>query len=183
VVSTRITFPLTVSLLCLSLTAAPSELPTPYPYLTTSRSGRFYFKMAPGRDVYGYGAAYAVLASQDTELWSVSGWYSFRTFLSDDGRYLVSLFGRTSIPRVEQAEPTDPLVAFYDNGKLLAQHSIAQLIQDPAAINRSESLTYLQPSPAPGFDELGHSFSFVTGEHVTFAFDIRTGAIVSKHGP
>jgi hypothetical protein len=78
-------------------------------------------------------------SSQDAELWSVSGWYSFRVFLSDDGRYLVSLFSRTSSPRTEASEPADAFVSFYDNGKLLAQYTIAQLIGDPEAILRDPS--------------------------------------------
>src|SRR5262245_56576357 len=173
---------LAASVLAWSWAAAPTDLPSPFPYVTTSASGRFYFKMAQGRDVYGFGTAYAVTASSssDAELWSVSGWYSFSTFLSNDGRYLVSLFPRTSSPPTEHSEPADTFVAFYDNGKLLAQHSIAQLIQDPDAIVRDPERQFVQASPLPQLDDLEFTFRFTTGEGVEYTFNIRDGSVLKK---
>ena len=173
---------LAASVVVWSWAVAPSDLPSPFPYVATSSSGRFYFKMAPGRDVYGFGAAYAVTASssQDAELWSVSGWYSFRVFLSDDGRYLVSLFSRTSSPRTEASEPADPFVSFYDNGKLLAQYTIAQLIGDPEAILRDPERKFVQLSSPPHLDATEAVFRIVTGEQVEYTFDIKTGSILKK---
>jgi hypothetical protein len=157
------------------LVAAGDALPvkdrTPYPYVHSSLAGRAYFKMLPDSEDKGLGTAFRVTGGPaDDVLWTVTGWYSFATYISDDGRHLV---------RVEGSPGGGPLVAFYDRGKSIAEHSVADLINDPEVT--------LQAGSHPSYTlserrEIGSDFSFrlTTAERVEYTFDVRTGAIIQR---
>ncbi len=177
-------------LLCLC-TANPSttradQVALPTPYVSVAAGGHFYFKMVPDKERGGIGTAFKVTpGARDEKLWSVSGWYAFNTFLSEDGRYLVRM-GEWPPGR----EPSDEhlAVAFYDHGTLLAQYSTKALIKNPAAVPRSvEHYQYWNFALPHGFirtstDRVGHPhwFQFVTSDGIHYIFDRRTGEIVSQ---
>ena len=107
--------------------------------VTVSESGRCIFKLLPPQwDADGkvtrkpFGIAYELGDSGIfRELWRVEGWYAFRTFLSNDGRYLVRM-GDWSFGSEPSKE--DMAVAFYDGGKLLAEFSTSDLVKDKTKV-------------------------------------------------
>ena len=103
-------------------------------YVTASASGTFFFKSVPAvfeikenRPVQtkeAFGVAYSVGADGAFhETWRTSGWHTSSGYLSYDGRYFVQMgFG---------ASKTDELaIAFYDQGKLLKEYVIGDLVSD-----------------------------------------------------
>jgi len=76
------------------------EQSDPYPYVTTSLFGDYYFKMIPipeedgydHRKMNGFGICFRVLPLREDEvLWKTTGWYAFRIYLSGDGKFLIRM--------------------------------------------------------------------------------------------
>jgi hypothetical protein len=158
-----------------------ADLPAPaYPYVVSSKDGTHYFKMLPdpknlfALDTHGRGVAYEVTKNgKDKTLWRVAGWYSFSTFISNDGKYLV---------RVGNWPPGEPsaqhlAVAFYDNGKLIKRYSPLDVLKDPAHAPRSVS-HYRWLKDLNGFYKETEMFSFVTVENIEYTFDVTTGKLL-----
>ncbi|MBT8099920.1 MAG: hypothetical protein KJO82_09225, partial [Gammaproteobacteria bacterium] len=113
-------------------------------YMVTSPNEKYQFTMHPtdssGSSTTGpYGVA--VETPPDSEpvngtevLWRVDGWYSFGTFISDDGRGLVRLGPWASKPLNEELA-----IAFYRDGEEVRRYFVAELIDDPDAVQRSVS--------------------------------------------
>ena len=155
----------------------------PYPYVTASEGGRYYFRMQPDpnrpfdRDV-GSGVAYEVVAGKmDKLLWTTKGWYSFSVHLSHDGHYLVRL---GNWPRGHKPSEADLAVAFYKSGTLLKSYNTKGLIRDPSKVEPSVS-HYQFLRERPGFVEpYGYTFGLVTVDGVGYTFDVRTGKILQS---
>lgn len=171
-----------VVLLICSLSWADSEAP-PYAYVVVADGGRFYFKMVPDpKDKYdrdkGSGTAFAVNGNgQDKVLWKTSGWYSFVTYISRDGKYLVRI---GNWPRRDGPSEEHLGIAFYKEGKLLRSYSTKDLIKDVSLVPHSVShYRFLQE--IIGF-EPSFSLRFVikTVDNIEYVFDARNGKITSQ---
>ena len=155
------------------------QMAIPEAYVAAGDGGRYYFKMRPATDtrVGGGGETYKVNADgSDTPVWSVSGWYSYSVYLSYDGENLVRL-GEWSFA----ARPTEDRlgVAFYKRDRLIKQYSIKELVRDPSRAPRTVSFYhYLGRVDGVGGD-LG-TFRLTTCYGITYTFDIKTGAILSR---
>ena len=157
----------------------------PYPYVITDIWGSFYFKMIPAKNGYyerekGIGVAYAVKSGEsDKEIWRVDGWYSFETFLSHDGIYLVRL---GNWPRGHKPDKNHVGVAFYKSGKLLKMYSTKDLIVNESKVQPSVShYEYLNRVVKPGFVAgYGYQFQLTTVDNVKYVFNIKTGKVVSR---
>lgn len=153
-----------------------------YPYVTTSCIGKYYFKMIPDQEISfdrdrGTGICYRVRRNEkDKVIWKTEGWYSFKTFLSDDGLYLIRI-GNWS----RGVEPSDEhlAVAFYKKGKLLKRYSTKDLLKDISAVKSSVS-HYQWLSEVIGLEPYGTIFRLITIENIEYLFDISNGNIISS---
>ena len=180
-----------VALALLTLGPGPAPLDSeaaPRPYVVTSWSGSFFFKMtpdpsAPANREKGLGFAYKVTPGQTDELlWQTNGWYSFSVWLSDDGVYLVRV---GNWPRGDKPTDSDLAVAFYKSGELLKKYSTADLIKDPSRIAPSVSHYDFLAAPFPDFAEQPTvprdklTFRLRTVDAIEYLFDARTGELLS----
>src|SRR5262245_1814477 len=122
-----------VMLLTLCMPAQADEEVAPAPYVSSSIEGRYYFKMIPDHQAHfdtekGLGYAYRVTDGQADELlWSTTRWFSFHTYLSGDGTYLVRL---GTWPRGHTPSAKHLAIAFYKEGKQITSYSTEQIIKD-----------------------------------------------------
>ncbi len=136
-----------------------------------------------------YGVAYRLTRDGTLkELYRTKGWYSFKVFVSADGKYLVQLETR---PMGHRPHPDHQAIAFYKDGKLLKRYSTAELMKDPAkvrasvsyyewlAADMSEDLGEVQARGVqPGLDYF-NGFSLHTVDGWTYRFDATTGDLKS----
>lgn len=109
--------------------------------------------------------------------WESNGWYAYEGFISDDGRYFVSLDPHTT----DQANHTDIAIVFYDRGTLLKQYRVCDLIKDPSRL--SDSVMYYDWLPVVrSFPDRisGHTFWLTMIDKTQYAFDVKTGAIIQS---
>lgn len=179
-------------------TALADSPADPRPQVTPSNSGSCFFSILPPhyKDVGGpmlkvtrqpFGAAYELRDDGTlTKLWSVKGWYAFRVFLSDDGRYLVRM---GDWPMGDKPSKDDLAVAFYDRGKLLKQYSTADLVKDHTKVRASVSHYRWLYIPKPeetdeilSYDNYEQKFHLKTIDGIRYIFDARTGNIQTTNG-
>lgn len=190
-----VTFSLLLSLHILAMfpSASFADSPAPpVPLFTTSERGDFVFKMVPGKYRFEgekvitvrepYGVAYSM--DQDgnlAEMWKTEGWYAFKVYLSDDGRYLV----RMGLWAGDQEGHSDLAVAFYDKGKLLREYRVRDLLKERDVLEYSVSHymwgAAIQSEPV-GFKGLTFKLTMIDKTAYSFAFD--TGQVIlSKVDP
>lgn len=127
--------------LLVSSVTADEEI-APSPYVASSLTGRYYFKMIPDPEARysfekGRGDAYRVTNQKtDQLLWSTTGWYSSQTYLSVDGEYLVRL---GNWPRGREPSENHLAIAFYKAGKDIKSYNTQQLIKDKSKVKRTVS--------------------------------------------
>jgi len=172
-------------LLTASAVYADTEV-EPYPWAVASSSGQYLFKMVPAKwhfdkkekfvvDRDSYGVAYSLDENgKFVEMWRVKGWFAWRVFLSEDGRYLVRMGPWAN----DQENHTDLAVAFYDKGKLLKQYEVRELLKDASKVR--ESVSHYDWAPAAqtqpnGLD--GDMFHLVMRDQSAYSFDVTTGEI------
>jgi uncharacterized protein YecT (DUF1311 family) len=155
-------------------------------YTATSTNGTYAFTMHPtARDgastTSPYGEAYRIasvggLVGFEKELlWRTDGWYSFKTFISNDGRNLVRIGPWASLPQTEELA-----VAFYRDGIEQRRYVVSDLIENADAVERSVS-HYNWEKRDSTFPRLlaNGRFQLRTVENRTITFDVATGEILS----
>jgi len=165
----------------------PDSPAIPHPLVITSSYGQHYFKMIPAEYSYknsertivkeAFGVAYAVDdEGNDKELWRVKGWYSFQTFLSNNGEFLVRLGNWAEGCATSEKNLG---VAFYSNGELLKQYSTKDLIKNSKNVECTIS-HYFWRENKEGSLHLSYNdqFHLKTIEGTQYIFDIKTGNIL-----
>jgi len=157
----------------------------PVAYIEAGDGGRYYFKMVPCEQSRwdfscATGAMYEVSESgPDRLVWSTSGWFAFRTYLSYDGQYLVRM---GNWPAGSEPSADDLAIAFYDRGKLLKQYSTKQLVRDVSRVPRSVS-HYRYLREVRGFYRDTSLFMIMMIDGTEYTFDASNGEVVeSKAG-
>lgn len=174
------------ALVCTSVAFADRPAPE-RTYTITSPNGRYEFAMHPavhegGSATAPYGEAFeAPLDGGPLEdagpLWRVDGWYSHETFISDDGRALVRIGPWAS------EDPADELaIAFYLDGRETRRYSVAELLDDRDAVQRSVS-HYTWQKREQGYPQLADNsrFELLTVEDRVISFDIGSGEVRDAH--
>lgn len=165
------------------------------PLVTISASGRCFFTMLPprwkeqGKIVREpFGVAYELWEDGSLhELWRVEKFYSFRCFLSNDGRYLVAV---NDWPMSTKVSKDDLALIFYDRGKLLGQFSTADLVKDKSKVRPSAShyKWFFQPkeleeefprAEAPRYSDPDNTFILTTVDGISYTFDATRGEITA----
>lgn len=166
---------------------ADSEV-APYPWVTTSKNEKVLFKMVPQKwhweendkkmvvDQEAFGVAYSIDENGDfQELWRVEGWYAFSGEISDDGKYFV----RYGPWARDQKEFTDLAIAFYDNGELLKEYQVQELIKNTNCLEHS--ISHYQWKAAVQSDPngfYGNEFHLVMVDKTAYRFDRSIGDIL-----
>ncbi len=156
------------------------------PYVTAAPGGRCFFLMkSDPNNIWnrekGTGVCYEVTQQGEfKELWRTDGWYSFKTFLTADGHYLIRL---GNLPRGRKPSADHVGVGFYKDGKLLKLYSTADLIRNESAIQLSVShYQYLDYKHEPSLEyqpeEKHLIFNLVTIDGLHYQFDVKTGQIL-----
>jgi hypothetical protein len=156
------------------------------PYVTAAPGGRCFFLMkSDPNNIWnrekGTGVCYEVtLQGEFKELWRTDGWYSFKTFLTADGHYLIRL---GNWPRGRKLSADHVGVGFYKDGKLLKLYSTADLIRNESAIQLSVShYQYLDYKHEPSLEYQPEKkypiFKLVTIDGLHYQFDVKTGQIL-----
>ena len=144
-----------------------------------SQNKQFLITLTPSEpyEDKGSGKAYRVEKKGTVFLWNVD-WFARRVFLSNNGTNLVRMG-----PWASKRDLSDLAVAFYENGRLLKEYRVADLIQDPASVQRTASHYFWQDrdrlTPL-GLSSGDREFKVRTIEGVTYTFDVATGEILSK---
>ena len=122
-----------------------------------------------------YGIAYEVLEDGEfKELWRAHGWYASHGYLSRDGRYFVR-FGPWA---TDQENHTDLAIAFYDQGRLLKQYEVRELIKEPDKLEDSVSHYNWSPEKQSKADGFYYDvFHLVMVDKTTYDFDFTSGEI------
>jgi hypothetical protein len=162
-----------------SVSWSDSEVP-PYPYVTVAEYGRYYFKMIPDTQhdrEKGSGICFEVTADElDKIIWKTKGWYSFETFLSHDGKYLIRM---GNWPRGNELSDDHLAVSFYKKGQLLKSYSTKDLVKNPTKIDRSVS-HYFWKKDRPILNTNEYRFKIITVDNIEYIFDIVSGKIISQ---
>jgi hypothetical protein len=159
----------------------------PFPWIITSDNRECLFKMVPGKghvegqkyvwDRLPVGTAYRMDEDGNlSEWWKAEGWYTFKAYISDEGRFLVRM---GPWARYEE-ELSDLAVAFYDKGKLLKEYRVKDLLRNPKMIQLSMGHYQWQPARQTDPDRIrGRKFYLTTIDKATYTFSLESGEIVA----
>ncbi len=195
------TLSISVLVFLIFVSCARSDDPTePTPLLFTPEySGEVCFCMVPrqysepDRKVIRepYGILYRLTrAGKMEEVYRTEGWYSFKVYVSADGRYLVEMGPWNSGSEVSEKHLA---VAFHKDGKLLKSYSTAKLIKDQEQLEystshyrwlapgfyQSKGLTKIQEAALEPQLDYHNKFTLHTLDGWTYVFDATTGEIIS----
>ena len=144
----------------------------PYTYVVSSENGKFLFKML----AEGKGIAYEVTDdATNKEIWKVNGWHSFKTFITNNGKYLIRI---EEWPRGNKPSKDDLAIAFYSEGKQIKYYSTRELIKNDSLVPISVS-HYKIIKEQPHLD--GYYVVLTTVDGITYKFDVTTGLILSEN--
>jgi len=190
--------------LILVTNAYADRFPGPYPYVAVSQTGQYYFKMIPpifGEGVInesrrnGWGVAYRLNPDGSSdELWGTEGWYSNDVYISEDACHLVRL---ERLIQIGNKMKGDLAIAFYENGRLLCQYTVADLVKDHTKIVETVSFYRWIASDVQDLTKiltsergdskvsrptlhLNNMFSLVTCDGILYIFDVANGKIKSQ---
>lgn len=170
-----------------SMAAAYMEPPR-YSYIITSnassldtvtiKTSKSYFKMFYdtteswfGENGHGY--AYRIdNTGKENVLWRVNGWYSFNTYISDDGEHLIRL---GNLPSGKEPKLEDLGIAFYKKGVLLKRYSTKDLLSATPAKSFFPHYRFLYSINGILLWPKDNLFSIITTDYHEHVFDIRTG--------
>jgi len=142
----------------------------PYTYTIYSSNKDYSFKMNSDSS----GIAYQIRNTRyKKEMWKTNGWYSFQTFITDDGKYLIRL---GNWPRGESPSEKDLAIAFYNKGKLIKSYSTRELIKNDSLVVVTVS-HYMFMKDEPSLTD--YYFQLKTIDEIVYEFDVRTGEILS----
>ena len=169
--------------ICIFGKVSADELVLPYSYIVASDSRFFYFKMIVDRpnepsSYFGgdgfFGEAYSISSTgEDSLLWRTEGWYSFKVYLSNNGKYLV----RTGLWPGQPIKTADLAFAFYENGKLIKSYSTVDLIKNKEEVEYSVS--HYEFKRKVEFDSFTNQLKLYTTDNYVYTFSIFTGDIIA----
>jgi hypothetical protein len=159
-------------------------------WMDASQNGTYLFKMVPPEVKWennklsiqrqAFGVAYSLSEKGDlNEIWRAEGWYAFEGKISNDGKNLVC-FG----PWASDLDGhTDLAIAFYDQGKLVKEYKVKDLIKNTGALDNTTShytwRAEKQTEPTDFIPGMDNHFHLVMADKTTYVFEVPTGAIVS----
>lgn len=123
----------------------------------------------------GKGIMYEVTDTEhNKEIWKVEGWYAFKTFITNDGQYLIRI---GNWPRGDKPSEDDLAIAFYEKDKLMKSYSTRELIKGDSLVPISVS-HYEFMKEQPYLD--GFRIILITVDGIAYKFDVTNGLILSS---
>lgn len=174
--------------------AAADRERAPEDYQIVSGNGEYVFVMLEQENfVEGQDAAIRKIYSRSglykndgssTPLWTID-WYSHKdeVYVSSDGKHVVRMGPWPRLGNERHPEPGGPslkqlAVAFHENGKLLKEYTIDDLVDDTKKL--STSISHFEWKKDVELDEGLGRFTVTTLEGKRFVFDIGAGEIVER---
>ena len=118
-----------------------------------------------------YGAS--GLYSGSDPVWTVD-WFSYKVYLSKNGRYLVRMGPWAS-------SPSNEAFSFFADGKLLKTYKVEDIVRDVAAL--PHTVSHFEWEKNTGLDDAAGTFNASTLEGGDFIFDLATGEIREGRKP
>lgn len=142
------------------------------PPKTDKKNGRYIQTQTPK------GTLYELKENGELKpLWEVNGWYSFNTYLSYKGRYLVSV---DSFHSGYKPTNSDIALRFFDKSKLIKKYTTADLVKDGEEVGVSTShYSWVSFFIEPKID-IDNKFTINTYSKEKLTFDVRTGKLLSR---
>lgn len=106
-------------------------------------------------------------------LWTVE-WYSYKVYLSADGKYFVRTGPWAS-------KETDEAFSFFSDGKLVKSYLVNDLIRFVSAL--PHSVSHFQWEKQSQLNDSNNSFEVITLEDGKFIFNLENGEIISQSKP
>lgn len=106
-------------------------------------------------------------------IWTVD-WYSFKVYLTSDGKYLVRTGPWAS-------KETDEAFSFLRDGKLTKSYQVDDLIRYTSAL--PHSVSHFQWEKESQLNNSTNSFEVITLEDGRFVFNLENGEIISQNKP
>jgi hypothetical protein len=104
-------------------------------------------------------------------LWTVE-WFAHEVYISSDGRHLIRMGPWPS--------SSDELaVAFYEDGRLLCEYRIYQLVSDPLSL--PHSVSHFEWKRGVSLDDAKNELHVTTQLNEEYIFDVTTGLMVEGH--
>lgn len=177
-------FIFTIILYLIFLGKAFADMPImPYSYKIEVGGGKYVFIMLAEHSKplsTSTGKQYASSGlylndGSDNPIWTID-WYALKIYISSDSKHLVRMgewpsLGKWRMPNVQQLA-----VAFYENGRLLKQYYIADLISRPLFLPRSVS--HFTWKKKELFNDGQGRLTIVTEENTEYVFDIKSGELI-----
>ena len=154
-------------------------------YIVASEDRRHFAHVVPGQlaspdsSVLKSGPYIAINRCEEDgsfkELWRIKDFYSFATFLTSDGKYLVAMgpwnWG-------DKPSKEDIALSFFRDGKLIRQFSTAEIIQDPSKVKVTASHYFWEDFSDPEFPQLDRDvFIIKTTEGVILSFSMEENGV------
>lgn len=178
-----------------SAQASGDEEALPRDYSQVTENGQYVFVMLPTkqgwfdfvdedkklRDKYPQSGLYRNDGST-TPLWAVD-WHAGEVYPSSDGKHLVEMGPWARVWDEKDLEPGGPAlkqlaVAFHENGKLLKEYTIGEVVDDAKKLPKTVS--HFGWKKDVELDEGLGRFTVTTLEGKRFVFDITSGEIVER---
>jgi hypothetical protein len=136
-------------------------------------------------ETFRHSGLYSKLSA--TPLWTVD-WYSFRTYPLADGVHLVRLFADSTqtaqyissrLPKAEEERQLEGrAVGFYENGKLVREYRVRDLVTNPDDLKHS--VKHVIWIAGEALDRTGTKFILNTQDQNQITFDAKTGEILHR---
>ncbi len=120
-----------------------------------------------------YGASGLYREGDSTPLWTVD-WYSYRVFVSSDGKYLVRTGPWASAM-------SDEAFSFFSDGNLLKRYTVNEIIRYQSAL--PQSVSHFQWEKNLSLVDDNRTFEVTTLEDGSLTFSIENGELLSKKLP
>lgn len=175
----KLFFPARSIFLCLIVFAAVATakadepLPAPADHWVKSANGKYtaFFQVKENRTTV-FEVVKSSRKNPPTKRWEMEGWFR-NAYLSNDGANLIVFYNGANLLDLD-FEPDEPMISFYERGKLLNQVRLNQLIKNPSPETLPKTVSHYRWVATYGLNEK-QIFEVSTIEKKRFEFDIKTG--------
>ena len=182
--------PILTTLICLTIgnCALADSLARPRSYTKVTENGQYVFVMLVEDSEPLFGSSGKQYLSSglyqnygtNTLLWTVD-WFAFNVYVSSDGKHLVRMGSCADLNNKREPNLKELAVAFYENGKLLKEYLIYDLIHDPKRL--SLSVSHFAWKKDVVFNDNIDRLTIITLDDQQYVFDIKSGEIVLGKSP
>ncbi len=155
------------------ITKADEPLPPPADYSISSQNNKFEAFFDVKNDfTFVYKIEKVKRKVTKTKLWEMPGWYR-NAFLSNDGENSIAVYDGANLLELDY-KVNQVMISFYQQGKLLNEIRLNQLIKNPVPENLERTVSHYKWVSTHGLNNK-QIFEVNTAAKKRFLFDIKTG--------